>query len=387
MIRNANRARRVIAVALVSLSASCSADPASVVSDGGSPPPGCPADGTDFPVTKVTANGFTFDVRIAGPETGEAVLLLHGFPETSYEWRYQMKALADAGYRAIAPDQRGYSPGARPGATSDYSLVKLIGDALALTTALGVERFHVVGHDWGAAVAWGAALVAPDRVLSLTSVSIPAPGALSMLLSDPTSCQYQDFAYYDLFVMPSSQDLFLQNGAQALRATYAELSPDAEREYMNVLDSEDALGAAMNWYRANVMNRQVVGAVSTPVTVPTMVVWGDQDPVICKAGIDLSAQFVAAPYRLEVIQGIDHWVPERAAAQVSELLLEHLGSAHESVESRYSSGVVPVHRRNARLKALGSEYPSRYVISRSDLSVAERSVRAISQRIRSSAAL
>lgn len=329
MIRTASAAQRFPFLVLALLSGGCSASPASVEADGGGAPSSCSAAGTDFPVTKVTANGFTFDVRTAGPETGEVVLLLHGFPETSYEWRYQMQALADAGYRAIAPDQRGYSSGARPADTSDYSLLKLIGDALALTTALGVERFHVVGHDWGAAVAWGAALVAPDRVLSLTSVSIPAPGALSTLLADPTSCQYKDFAYYNLFVMPSSQDLLLQNGAQALRGTYAELSPYAEREYMNALDSEDALGAAMNWYRANVMNRQIVGAVATPVTVPTMLVWGDEDPVICEAGIDSSAQYVAAPYRLEVIAGVDHWVPERAAARLSELLLEHLSSARD----------------------------------------------------------
>jgi pimeloyl-ACP methyl ester carboxylesterase len=282
----------------------------------------------------VAAGTLTFDVRLAGPESGEAVLLLHGFPETSYEWRYQMQALADAGFRVIAPDQRGYSPGARPDTTGDYALLQLIDDALGLVDALGVQRFHVVGHDWGAAVAWGAALVAPDRVISLTSVSIPAPGALSMLLADPTSCQYSDFAYYDTFVMPDSQDLFLQNGAQLLRATYAELSPYAEREYMNALDSEDAMGAAMNWYRANVMNRQIVGAVATPVTVPTMLVWGDQDPVICRAGIDLTAQFVAAPYRLEVIPGADHWVPEVAADRLSQLLLEQLGHLGPSTRDR-----------------------------------------------------
>ncbi len=287
--------------------------------------PTCAAAGIDYPVTKVTVGDMTFDVRIAGPASGEPVLLLHGFPETSYEWRYQMQALAAAGYRVIAPDQRGYSAGARPTETSDYALTAMISDALGILGKLGVDRFHVVGHDWGAAVAWGLALVAPARVVTLTSVSIPAPGALATELADTSSCQYSDFAYYDLFVMPGSQDLFLQNGAQLLRATYAELSPYAEREYMNSLDSEDAMNAVMNWYRANVRNRQVVGAVTTPVTVPTMVVWGDKDDRVCRATIDLTAQYVAAPYRLEVVAGADHWVPEGAADRLSELLLEHLG--------------------------------------------------------------
>jgi len=307
-------------------SSSSTSMPAAAEAGEPAPTSSCAAAGIDYPLTSVTVGSMTFGVRLAGPPTGEPVLLLHGFPETSYEWRYQMQALAAAGYRAIAPDQRGYSPGARPTDTSDYALTSLIGDALGLLAALGVDRFHVVGHDWGAAVAWGLALVAPERVRSLTSVSIPAPGALSTELADPSSCQYSDFAYYEFFEMPGSQDLFLQDGAQLLRATYAELSPYAEREYMNALDSEDAMGAVMNWYRANAQGRQLVGAVTTPVTVPTMVVWGDQDDRVCRATIDLTARYVAAPYRLEVIAGADHWVPEGAAARLSEVLLEHLAS-------------------------------------------------------------
>jgi pimeloyl-ACP methyl ester carboxylesterase len=320
-------------LAVATASVACTgAAPASDADDAGAA--SCPAAGTDFPVTKVVVGALTFDVRTAGPPTGEPVLLLHGFPQTSYEWRYQMQALADAGYHAIAPDQRGYSPGARPETTADYALTNMIADAIGLMGALGIDRYHVVGHDWGAAIAWGIAIVAPAQVITLTSVSIPAPGALGTVLADTTSCQYDDFSYYDAFVMPGSQDLFLQNGAQVLRGTYAELSPYAERVYMNALDSEDALGAAMNWYRANVKNRQIVGSVSTPVTVPTMLVWGDQDPVICRAGIDLTAQYVTAPYRLEVIQGADHWVPEVAAARLSEVLLEHLASSPAPSSSR-----------------------------------------------------
>ena len=323
-----------VVIASLTCAGCASVAPSSVPSeatDGATPDPGtsCAAAGTDFPVTKVIVGSMTFDVRTAGPSDGEAVLLLHGFPETSYEWRYQMQALADAGYHAIAPDQRGYSSGARPETQSDYALTNMITDAVGIVGALGVDRFHVVGHDWGAAVAWGLALVVPQRVITLTSVSIPAPGALSTTLADKTSCQYADFAYYDLFVMPSSQDLFLDNGAQVLRGTYAELSPYAERQYMNTLDSEDAMGAVMNWYRANVQDRQVVGAVTTPVTVPTMIVWGDRDNRVCRATIDLSARYVAAPYRLEVVAGADHWLPEVAAARLNEVLLQQLASSRD----------------------------------------------------------
>jgi pimeloyl-ACP methyl ester carboxylesterase len=291
--------------------------------------PSCPGAGIDYPVTQVPVGIFTFNVRMAGPPDGPAVLLLHGFPETSYEWRYQMQALAAAGYHVIAPDQRGYSPGARPPSTGDYSLTNLILDALGLMGALDIDRYHVVGHDWGAAVAWGVALIKPDSVLSLTSVSIPAPGALATTLADKTSCQYNDFAFYDTFVQPTSQDLFLNDGASLLRSVYAELSPYAEREYMNTLDGEPAMTAAMNWYRANVQNRQVIGATTAPVTVPTMVVWGDQDDKVCRATIDLTAQYVAAPYRLVVVPGADHWLPEGAAVSLNQALLQHLGSSRD----------------------------------------------------------
>jgi pimeloyl-ACP methyl ester carboxylesterase len=274
----------------------------------------------------VPAAGFTFKVRLAGPKDGEPVVLLHGFPETSYEWRYQMKTLAAAGYRVIAPDQRGYSPGARPEAVSAYALPLLVVDVLSLTTALGADRFHVVGHDWGAAVAWGVALFAPQRVLSLTSVSIPHPGALERQLADPTSCQHAASSYFDSFAAPGSEDLFLINDAWLLRAAYAGLSTDAIEAYLGVLRSKVALGAALNWYRANVSHREIVGAVDLPATVPTLLVWGDQDPYICREGIDGTASFVRAPYRLEVLAGVGHFVPELAPDRVGALLLEHLRS-------------------------------------------------------------
>ena len=104
-------------------------------------------------LTQVAVGDFTFDVRMAGPDDGEVVILLHGFPQTSYEWRHQLGALAEAGYRAVAPDQRGYSHGARPPDVEDYTVSLLVGDVLGLADAIGAERFHVVGHDWGAAVA------------------------------------------------------------------------------------------------------------------------------------------------------------------------------------------------------------------------------------------
>ncbi len=134
-------------------------------------------------MTQVDAGGFTFDVRIAGPDDGEVVILLHGFPQTSYEWRHQLRALGEAGFRAVAPDQRGYSPGARPPRIEDYALPLLVGDVIGVADALGADRFHVVGHDWGAVVAWALAIAAQDRVITANPVSVPHPDAFARVLS------------------------------------------------------------------------------------------------------------------------------------------------------------------------------------------------------------
>ena len=163
-------------------------------------------------IVPMTAGGMTFDVRVAGPADGEVVILLHGFPETSYEWRSQLVALAAAGYRALAPDQRGYSPGARPTAVDQYTVTALAGDVVGIADAAGAKRFHLVGHDWGAGVGWGVAGLRPDRVLSYASLSVPHPDAFKQALADPSSCQHQDSSYFDCFVMPDAVNDFLANG-------------------------------------------------------------------------------------------------------------------------------------------------------------------------------
>lgn len=314
------------------LSASCAAEEPSESSEANSVTGSslraahCPGSTTEFPLTPVVANGLTFNVRVAGPEGGEAVLLLHGFPEGSYEWRFQMRALVNAGYRVIAPDQRGYSPGARPTNVQDYAIPNLVIDALGIADAFGVERFHLVAHDWGAAVAWGLAQFVPQRVRSLTSLSVPAPGALGHELDDKTSCQYQVSSYFGLFTPPNAEDKFLFLNGVGLRFLYAELQSDARCEYLSALNNKPALNAAFNWYRANTDGRKLVGTTDFPVTVPTMLLWGDRDSFFCRETVDLTAQFVNAPYRLEVLEHEGHWLPELDSDRVSSLILEHLAS-------------------------------------------------------------
>jgi len=271
---------------------------------------------------QIRVGDWVFDARVAGPANGELVLLLHGFPETSLEWQSQLNELAKAGYRVVAPDQRGYSPGARPPDVASYTINAIALDTLGIVDALGYDRFHLVGHDWGALVAWTVAAVVPRSVQTLTVLSWPHPRAFATALADTQSCQYQASAYFDVFT---------KNGV-----TLAELAqtgtgmggvpPGALLEYVaKVLANPPALAAALNWYRANVAGRRV-GSTMTfgPIHVPTLYMWGSEDQAFCRDTAEASARYVTAPYRFIALEGAGHWLPESNAAQVNQELLMHL---------------------------------------------------------------
>ena len=278
----------------------------------------------DIAMTQIAIGDLTFDVRTAGPDDGEVAILLHGFPQTSYEWRHQIRALAEAGFRVVAPDQRGYSAGARPADTADYALPLLVQDVLGLADAVGAERFHIVGHDWGAIVTWAVAVAAADRVITANPVSVPHPDAFARVLADPESCQVAASSYFDVFIQPDSEDGFLANDQALLRGLYSGMGEDATAEYIRVLGSKPALGAALDWYRANIGDRNLRRPATGAVTVPTMFTWSDGDTALCIDGAVLAEEYVEGPYRFEVLEGIDHWIPEMAAEKMSSLLVEHL---------------------------------------------------------------
>ena len=281
--------------------------------------------GTGISTTAFDVGGFRFDALVAGPVDGRPVMLLHGFPSAGYQWRSQMVALADVGYRVIAPDQRGYSPGARPPDIADYSMDLLVEDVFGIADAAGFEKFHLVGHDWGAAVAWAAAIADPDRLVTLNPVSVPHPAAFATALSDPEDDQSEMSGYMASFVQPGFEDVMLAGDAGGLRSIYesagldeAEMAP-----YLEVLGTSEALGAALNWYRAAAF---AGGRDAPAVVVPTLFVWSDQDCCLGRTGAEQTVDFVDAPYRFEILEGVDHWVPETAADALNALLLDHLAA-------------------------------------------------------------
>ena len=274
----------------------------------------------------IDVGGMTFSALAAGPADGRLVLLLHGFPQTSYCWRHALAALAEAGYRAVAPDQRGYSEGARPLAIEQYAMSHVVSDVLAIADDMGGHEFDLVGHDWGGAAAWQTAGRYPERLRTLTVLSTPHPASLTRTLSESVGDQRERSSYMQFFRRPDEpEDMLLADGAAALRKTYAgAVLSDADiDEYVRVLGERPALTGALNWYRA--ASRADVEGMG-PVTTPTLYIWSDQDTALGRDAAEATAGCVSGPYRFEVLEGVSHWIPEQAPDRFHALLLEHLGA-------------------------------------------------------------
>ena len=268
----------------------------------------------------ISTSAGVFDATVAGPPEGRPVLLLHGFPQTGLAWQRQIAALAEHGHRVVAPDQRGYSPGARPERPEDYRIGALVGDVLAITEELGWASFDLVGHDWGGAVAWWTADAHPGRVRTLTVVSTPHPGALATTLRTDQDQRERSRYMIDWREAPATEEHMLADDAEALRASYAGKVPqDSAEAYVRHLSQPGALTAALNWYRAGPPD----GAIGV-IDVPTLYVWSTQDSAFGPAAAQETGQWVTGPYRFETLQGVSHWVPEEAPETLNLLLLEHL---------------------------------------------------------------
>lgn len=271
---------------------------------------------------RITVGDLVFDGRAAGPDDGALVLLLHGFPQTSWAWRNQLVALADAGYRAVAPDQRGYSPGARPLDVAAYHPERLVEDVIGIADALGHERFHLVGHDFGGSAAWHTASRHPERLHTLTVLSTPHPRAMARSILGGGE-QREKSSYMLFFRSPEAESVLLADGAAGLRELYAGSGLTDHDEYVRALTEPGALTGALNWYRA--LDRGAIERMG-PVTTPTLFVWSTEDPAIGRAAAVATADLVNGPYRFEMLERISHWIPEEAADAVNRLLLDFLGS-------------------------------------------------------------
>jgi pimeloyl-ACP methyl ester carboxylesterase len=267
-------------------------------------------------------------VREAGE--GDPVVLLHGFPESSWSWRHQLPALAEAGYHAVAPDLRGYGATDRPEEVADYAVPELVGDLEALIGALGHERVHVVGHDWGGSVAWATASRRPELVRSLAVLNSVHPVASAEGRQDDE--QRRRSWYMLLFQFTGiAEDWLSREDFANLRGFYrtaapGTITPADEEAFVAAFRRPGALTAALNYYRANIPPESWLRPPPDlpPVTVPTLIVWGMDDAYLGPTLLERSMAKVAGPMRVERLPGVGHWVQQEAPEAVNRHLLAHL---------------------------------------------------------------
>ncbi|KJV03252.1 alpha/beta fold hydrolase [Rhodococcus sp. PML026] len=269
-------------------------------------------------IARYTHDGLEFDVLDQGPLDGPIVLLLHGFPERAASWSAVMDQLNEAGFRTIAPDQRGYSPGARPKRRRDYRVGALVNDVVALIDEIGAP-VHVVGHDWGAMIAWVTAGRRPDLVSSLTAFSVPHPGSFMTALL--TSRQILHSWYFAFFQLPVLPEKWMTQPGQRAEKWYEKSgmnADDLERTRTDIVEY-GALPFAVTWYRGLPFSNPGIGRLR--ITVPTSMVWSDGDTFIGRSAVERAQQYVDARYTLTVLAGVTHWIPTQAPTEAAQAII------------------------------------------------------------------
>jgi pimeloyl-ACP methyl ester carboxylesterase len=276
----------------------------------------------------IGTNGVLLHVAVAGDSAAPPVILLHGFPEFWYGWRYQIPALASAGFRVLAPDQRGYNLSDKPDGLDAYQLDELAADVLGLIDSTGRDRVILVGHDWGAAVAWWAALHYPDRIEKLVILNVPHPAVmLDMLGKEPR--QMLKSWYIGFFQIPRLPEVVLGfGGAYGLASMMLAASGrgslnDADiARYIAAWTQPGALTAMLNWYRALARRRPVMPA-DRRIRVPTLILWGEQDIALVPELADASAA-LCDDVRVIRFPNASHFVQHDEPAAVNAAILEFL---------------------------------------------------------------
>ena len=278
--------------------------------------------------SRYTTNGVTLHCAEAGPENGPLIILLHGFPEFWFGWRFQIGALATAGCRVIAPDQRGYNKSSKPEGIAAYDIAILAADVIGLADALGRRTCSIVGHDWGGVVGWWAVSRYPDRIKRFVALNAPHPMAWRIAIRT-NAVQREMSRYVGFFQLPWLPEFSLRWGnfkflTYALRQS---CRPDALTdsklaEFRAAWSEPGALTAMLNWYRA--MGRKRYPAESPPrITVPVLVIWGKRDAYLVPELAEASAMFCNDASIVSITEA-SHWVHYDAREQVNNLLLEFL---------------------------------------------------------------
>ncbi len=261
------------------------------------------------------------ELAVVDEGEGRPVLLLHGFPDSSYVWRHQIAALVAGGRRVIAPDLRGFGESDRPEGVEAYRMRRLVADVVAVLDACGVDRSDVVGHDWGSSIAWVLAAFLPERVDRLVALSVGHPNASR----SPTIEEREKAWYQLLFQFEGVAEALLPRDDWKLLREFSRGDGDVER-WLADLSRPGALTAGLNWYRANSSPaRQLVPREPVPPVIAlTLGVWSDGDHYLTERPMLESAEHVTGPWRYQRIEGASHWLQLDAPELLNELLLDFL---------------------------------------------------------------
>lgn len=273
-------------------------------------------------ITEFSRDGLTFDVVDTGPRAGTPVVLLHGFPQRATSWASVSEILHAAGMRTLAPDQRGYSPRARPRSVRAYRINELVADVAALIDVID-QPVHVVGHDWGAMVAWGVAARHPDRVASLTAVSVGHPQAFTRALR--TRKQAKRSWYMGVFSIPVLAERLLSDpdGRAQTALRKGGMTEEMLVRYRSEIVEDGALTGGLNWYRALPLSLRD----PRPATVvPTTLVWSTRDAALGRAQAEHTSEFVTGPYEFVVLEGVSHWIPDERPQELAAAIIDRVRS-------------------------------------------------------------
>ena len=273
-------------------------------------------------IRELDASGFMFTALETGD--GDPVLLLHGFPETSYMWRGLMTSLAENGYHALAPDMRGYSSGARPDDVEQYHYEELVADVGAIADAAGFDRFHLIGHDWGAIVGWAVVCNDDSRIASWSALSVPHYRSFAEAVRDDPEEEFYRGLLVN-FVDPNTAPTLSADGAAPMRIFWTSSAPDEVEEYESVFAQPGALQAALNYYVACEKHARALDGPFAfgPVSTPTLLLWGKDDVAIRPMSVDGAAKYMTGPYR-RVDLDAGHWLVQEQPEQVTDEILRHL---------------------------------------------------------------
>ena len=271
-------------------------------------------------MTSFTRDDLVFDVIDQGPREGEVVVLLHGWPQLNTCWNAVMTQLNASGYRTIAPNQRGFALTARPKGRYAYRMSQLVADVEALIAQIG-KPVHLVGHDWGAAIAWATAMEHPDKISSLTAISVPHPAAF--IKSMPRG-QIKDSWYMAAFNVPALPERILSNPKRAELAlrVKAKMPAEAFEAYLRDFAAvPERMRTCFGYYRAlPFSNLRSLRKVS----VPTTYIWSDADVALSRVGAEMCGDYVTGDYRFEIIEGASHWLPDEEPKEVARLIEERI---------------------------------------------------------------